>query len=101
MKVNESTSLGALSSLRATEPVGAGATKLSEPKDRVSVDSSSDVRRTVDAVQRAAGSQRAARLAHIEQLVRSGSYKPDPAQVAAQILEDAEVDAHLSAMLGH
>jgi anti-sigma28 factor (negative regulator of flagellin synthesis) len=55
----------------------------------------------VEAVQKSAGTQRSARLAQIEQMVRSGSYKPDPAQVAAQILADAEVDAHLSALLSH
>ena len=100
MKVNESKSLDAVSSLKAAEGTSTAAASSSEPKDRVSVDSAREVRRTVEAVQKAAGSQRTSRLAQIEQAVRSGAYKPDPAQVAAQILADAEVDAHLSALLG-
>lgn len=101
MKVNESKSLEALSSIKPAEGAGTTAVSSGEPKDRVSVDGSREVRRTVEAVQKAAGSQRSARLSQIEQMVRSGSYKPDPAQVAAQILADAEVDAHLAALVSH
>ena len=101
MKVNEAKSLDALSSVKPAEGAGTAAVSSGAPKDRVSVDSSREVRRTVEAVQKSAGTQRSARLAQIEQMVRSGSYKPDPAQVAAQILADAEVDAHLSALLSH
>jgi negative regulator of flagellin synthesis FlgM len=71
------------------------------PKDRVSVKSTKEAESAVASAQRAAGGQRNARTEHLEADVRAGSYRPDPARVAQQILADAEIDARLSAMLRH
>ncbi|HEX3698106.1 MAG TPA: hypothetical protein VH374_22235 [Polyangia bacterium] len=53
------------------------------------------------AAQSAAGSARIGRLKQIEQQVRSGGFKPNPSQVADEILQAAEVDAKLREMIGH
>jgi anti-sigma28 factor (negative regulator of flagellin synthesis) len=71
------------------------------PKDRVSVKSTKEAEAAVATAQRAAGTQRNARTERLEADVRAGSYRPDPARVAQQILADAEIDARLSEMLRH
>jgi hypothetical protein len=44
---------------------------------------------------------RAARLQDLEAQVRAGTYHPDPSRVADEILQDAEIDARLQALIKH
>ena len=66
--------------------------------DRVSVDESQKVAHMAAATQATLTNTRASRLRDIEVAVRSGAYKPDPSQVAEEILAAAEVDARLRAL---
>ena len=68
--------------------------------DRVSVDEGGKLADHVQVARMRAGGARAARLNQIETAVRGGQYRPDPGQIAEQILNAAEVDAKLQAMLG-
>lgn len=77
------------------------APELSGPKDRVSVHATKEAEASIAVAHRAAGGRRVARLERLEAEVRSGSFRPDPGRVAAQILADAEVDARIAAMLQH
>src|SRR5690348_12746358 len=67
--------------------------------DKVSVDESSKLADQVEVARMRAGGARAAKLQQIEAAVRGGQYRPDPGQIAEQILNAAEVDAKLQAML--
>jgi len=76
------------------------ATQGAEPTaDKVSQDQSEQFAQTVAVAQQAQGSARTARLQQLTDAVRNGTYKPDPGQVAENILDDAEIDARMQAML--
>jgi anti-sigma28 factor (negative regulator of flagellin synthesis) len=68
--------------------------------DRVSVDEGKKLADQVQVARMRAGGARAARLSHIEAAVRGGQYRPDPGQIAEQILTAAELDAKLQSLLG-
>jgi len=63
--------------------------------DKVSVAHGS----VVDEASRIARTNRTSRLKEIEAAVHQGAYRPDPAQIADRILEDAEVAARLRASM--
>jgi anti-sigma28 factor (negative regulator of flagellin synthesis) len=67
--------------------------------DRVSVDEAQKLADHVQVARMRAGGARSARLSQIEAAVRGGHYRPDPGQIAEQILNAAEVDATLQALL--
>ncbi|HVP68877.1 MAG TPA: flagellar biosynthesis anti-sigma factor FlgM [Anaeromyxobacteraceae bacterium] len=67
--------------------------------DKVTTQESAQLAQTVAAVRAQVGEGQSARLAAIEAAVRQGTYRPDPARIAEQILQDAEVSARLQAML--
>jgi anti-sigma28 factor (negative regulator of flagellin synthesis) len=52
------------------------------------------------AVQGNVASMRAVRLARIEDAIRGGNYQPSASQVANRLLDAAEIDSHLRAILG-
>lgn len=76
------------------------ATQTKAVADKVSVDEAAKLAEHVATARTRAGGARAARLSQIEAAVRGGHYRPDPGQIAEQILNAAEVDAKLQAMLG-
>jgi anti-sigma28 factor (negative regulator of flagellin synthesis) len=51
------------------------------------------------AVQGDVRTMRTVRLAHIEDAIREGSYEPSMSQVANSLLDAAEIDGHLQALL--
>ena len=53
----------------------------------------------VDEASRIARTNRTSRLKEIEAAVHQGSYRPDPAQIADRILEDAVIAAKLRASI--
>lgn len=77
----------------------AGAASRRSPPDRVST---LDVHRASDAARGAqarAGELRLVRLAHIGEAIRAGNYQPSASQVANKLLDAAEIDGHLKALL--
>jgi anti-sigma28 factor (negative regulator of flagellin synthesis) len=84
---------------RAKAVEGNAAEETPKAKDRVSVAASKGVQVAIAAARDSMGGARAARLEQLTAQVKSGGYKPDPAQVANQILSDAEVEARIQAML--
>ncbi len=71
----------------------------SAPKDRVSVEEARRVDQLVQAVRSQAGATRSSRLSQIEAAIRSGGYKPNPGVLADRLLEAAEIDARIAAMM--
>jgi negative regulator of flagellin synthesis FlgM len=67
--------------------------------DRVTVDEAHKAQELVTAAKHHAGHTRAARMQELETALRSGSYRPDAQRIANQILDAAEVDARLRAMM--
>ena len=80
-------------------PTAERPTATKEVADRVSVDEAHRLAEQVQVAKSHAGGARAARLSQIEAAVRGGHYRPDPGMIAEQILNAAEVDAKLQAML--
>ena len=76
------------------------ATQTKAVADKVSVDEAAKLTEHVASMRQRAGGARAVRLSQIEAAVRGGNYRPDPGQIAEQILNAAEVDAKLQALLG-
>jgi flagellar biosynthesis anti-sigma factor FlgM len=68
--------------------------------DRVSLDDSKQVEALVQAVQAGMGVDRAARLRELETAIRQGGYQPDVGRLAEKIVQAAEIDARLRAILG-
>jgi anti-sigma28 factor (negative regulator of flagellin synthesis) len=96
MKVTDTKPVGAVDRI-----AGSDAPVAPPPKDKVDVRASREAQASVASARSAAGSQRISRLKEIEQQVRSGGFKPNPSQVADEILQAAEVDAKLREMIGH
>jgi hypothetical protein len=81
---------GSLQTAVATQPC---------PADRVST---SDLHRAADVargVQAKGAELRLVRLAHIGEAIHAGTYQPSASQVASRILDAAEIDEHLRAIL--
>jgi anti-sigma28 factor (negative regulator of flagellin synthesis) len=68
--------------------------------DKVSLKGVKQVQAVVQAVQASMGVDRASRLQELETAIRQGGYRPDAGQLAERIVQAAEVDARLRAMLG-
>lgn len=69
--------------------------------DKVSTDSTAKLEAATTAARASAGSNRQLRLEQIETAIKNGTFKPDPARIAARILDDAKITAELQAMLNH
>ena len=54
----------------------------------------------VQAVQAKVGMSHTARLAEVENAIRTGTYAPSASQLASRLVDEAEIDARLQAMLG-
>ncbi|MFL5261891.1 MAG: flagellar biosynthesis anti-sigma factor FlgM [Anaeromyxobacteraceae bacterium] len=100
MKVNDASQIRALSPEKPVEPGRTPAAQRGEPEDRVSTAESGSVAAAIAAASTGASTARAAKLQAIEAAVRQGTYRPDPARIAQQILEDAELSARLQAIFG-
>ncbi len=82
-----------------TTPARAATVGAEPTADKVSQDQSQEFAQTVAVAQQSQVTTRTARLQQLTEAVRNGSYKPDPGQVAEGILDDAEIDARMQAML--
>jgi negative regulator of flagellin synthesis FlgM len=98
MKVTDTSQIQALAPTKP-EPIRAlSAERGSGAGDRVSTSESEKIARVIRQASQTASAGRAARLQSIETAVRQGTYRPDPARIAAQILDDAELAAQLQAL---
>jgi anti-sigma28 factor (negative regulator of flagellin synthesis) len=96
MKVTDTKPVSAVDRIAGGEAPAAA-----QPRDKVDVRASRDAQASVATARSAASSRRIGRLKEIEQQVRSGGFRPNPSQVADEILQAAEVDAKLREMIGH
>ena len=67
--------------------------------DKVTTDQQRELQQAIAQAKAAAKDTRASRLAEIEAQVRKGTYRPDPARIAQQILDEAELLAKIHAIL--
>jgi negative regulator of flagellin synthesis FlgM len=71
----------------------------SSPLDTVSSADAARVAQAVNVAQQVTGGDRAGRLQELEAAIKSGTYQPDAGRIAEQILDAAQVDAKLEALL--
>jgi anti-sigma28 factor (negative regulator of flagellin synthesis) len=96
MKITETKPVTDVSRIAASEPSVAP-----PPKDRVTVSASRGDQASISSIQATATRARSERLKDLETQVRAGNYYPDPSQVADQIMNDADLDARMQALLQH
>ena len=97
MKVTDTSQIKALAPGKVPEP-SRSQSDATEVADRVSTDESARIAAAIAAATQAAGTGHTAKLAEIEAAVRQGTYRPDPQQIAQQILDEAELAARLQVM---
>lgn len=98
MKVTDASQIKALAPGKAPEPGRVTPADRSEATDRVSTDASAKIAAVIAQATQTASAGHAARLQAIEAAVKQGTYRPDPARIAQEILDDAEVAARLQAL---
>jgi flagellar biosynthesis anti-sigma factor FlgM len=96
MKISDSKALGPVAAAPQQQQRPAASPG---PTDTVSAADAERVARAVSVAQQAASPARAERIAQLAAEVRSGTYRPDPNQIASEILDEAQVDARLEALL--
>lgn len=102
MKVNEpqqTTATAGEAAVGATERSNAAGTSTIAP-DRVTTDEANHLKDSVTTTKHMAAGERALRLQALAQEVRSGNYRPNVSQLAAEILAQAELDMRLAERLG-
>lgn len=70
------------------------------PEDKVSVSESAPLTAAIGAARANAEAVHQARLDALTQAIRSGSYQPSAQRLAERLLDAAELDARLRALLG-
>ncbi|SRR6266567_8548068 len=99
MKVKHSSEISPVESGRTAEPKKTAAASQSAPPERVSTPDTARFAAAVDAARQHLSAGRATRLQDIAAAVKQGTYRPDPNQIAQEILDDAELTASLRGML--
>ncbi len=79
---------------RQTRPTGQP-----EPTDTVSNGDGEKIARSVAVARQTAGTNRGARLQELEAAISAGTYQPSAGRIAEQILDAAQIDARLQALL--
>lgn len=95
MKIRDTNEVGRLG---PTAPATEGA-RPQKSGDKVSTDAQQQVEQAVATAQLSSASARSAKLQALESAIAAGTYRPNPGQIADQILESAELTARLRAML--
>lgn len=70
-----------------------------EKEDRVTLERTKELKATIERAKVGAGGVRAAQLQALEASIRSGTFRTSPQQLAEKLLQAAEVDARLRALL--
>jgi anti-sigma28 factor (negative regulator of flagellin synthesis) len=97
MEIRSVTCTGSVGAAAVKSPTGAAPRRVAS--DRVST---LDVQRATSlarGAQTSARQLRVVRLAHLGEAIRSGSYQPSASHVASRLLDAAEIDRHLQAVL--
>ncbi len=94
MKIRDTNEVGRIGPTAATEGV-----RPQPSGDKVSVSAREGVDQAVAKAQLSSVMARSAKLQALEAAIAKGSYKPNPGQIADQLLEAAELTARLRAML--
>lgn len=68
-------------------------------EDRVTLEKTQELKATIDRAKVSAGAGRAAQLQALEASLKNGTFKPNASQIADKLLQAAEVDARLRALL--
>jgi anti-sigma28 factor (negative regulator of flagellin synthesis) len=102
MEIKNATSAA---SVGGTRPAASQPQAENEPRrlspDQVSTVDTSRMADMARAVQGNVRTMRTVRLAHIEDAIRSGNYEPSASRIASALLDAAEIDGHLRALLGN
>ena len=97
MMIKNTTSVGGIdpaTNRQQTDPI-----PLQRQPDSVSTVDAAQAAALARAVQASVGMSRSARLAHVEDAIRTGTYHPTASEVAGRLLDAAEIDARLQAVL--
>jgi flagellar biosynthesis anti-sigma factor FlgM len=94
MKVSEPKFAPVVSPTKTDAPVRAVARA-----ERVSTSQSAQIATVLESVKSNLPADRAARVRDIAAAVKKGQYQPDPQQIAEKIVDQAELEARLRAML--
>ncbi|MCC6335711.1 MAG: flagellar biosynthesis anti-sigma factor FlgM [Myxococcales bacterium] len=95
MKVNDThTAVPLQAANSSTTPARA-----KEEKDRVSLERARELQADIERAKLAASAGRAAQLQALEAAIRNGAFRPSPQQLAEKLLQSAELDARLRALL--
>jgi flagellar biosynthesis anti-sigma factor FlgM len=70
-----------------------------QPVERISTVKSAELNHTIDSVRAQLPAERAAKVAQIAHAVKKGQYTPNAQAIADRILDEAQLDAKLRAML--
>lgn len=70
-----------------------------EEADRVTLERTRTLQADVEQAKAGAGAARAAQLQALEVAIRNGSFRPSSQQLAEKLLQSAELDARLRALL--
>jgi anti-sigma28 factor (negative regulator of flagellin synthesis) len=97
MMIKNTTSVGGIDP--ATSRQQADPIPLQRQPDSVSTSDAEQAAALAREVQATVGMSRSARLAQVESAIRAGTYHPSASEVAGRLLDAAEVDARLQALL--
>lgn len=98
MMIKNTTSVSGVDSATSKPQTDAAISRL--PADRVSTAEGQRAEALVRAIQAKVGMSHTARLAEVENSIRAGTYAPSASQLASRLVDAAEIDARLQAMLG-
>jgi anti-sigma28 factor (negative regulator of flagellin synthesis) len=97
MMIKNTTSIGGVEPATSKPQTEAAVTRLKS--DSVSTANVEQAAVLARAVQAKIGMSHAGRLAQIESAIHSGTYQPSANQLASRLVDAAEIDARLQAML--
>ena len=97
MEIKNATSVGGARS--AASPVQADSVSRRPSSDHVSTADTSRMADMARAAQAGVATLRTIRLAHIEKSIHAGTYHPTASEIASRLLDAAEIDHHLQALL--
>jgi negative regulator of flagellin synthesis FlgM len=96
MKISDTNALGPVA---VTPRQDAKPAPAKGPADTVSSGAAEKLAMAVAVARQSTGISRTARLQELEAAIKSGTYQPDAGRIAQQILDAAQLDARLEALL--
>jgi len=99
VKVKEPNDIARVNEVSSRPAVAKPAEPPPEAQDKVSLPASREFKEAVDSARRLAGATRSAEVASLEAAVKRGDYSVNPRAIAQRILDAAEVNASIMAML--